>query len=67
MSYICDKASLLSSICNKCGSENEKIFKEEESIEVLNIQHYFENMSQELKLKNKNETRYYFLVEIKYE
>ena len=65
MSYICDKALPLSSICNKCGSENEKIFKEEESIEVLNIQHYFENMSQEFRFKNKNEIRYYFLDEIK--
>ena len=28
---------LLSSICNKCESEDEKIFKEEESIEILKI------------------------------
>ena len=35
ISYICDKILLLSSICNKCGSEDEKIFKEEESIEIL--------------------------------
>ena len=26
ISYICDKRLLLSSICNKCGSEYEKIF-----------------------------------------
>ena len=32
---ICDKALLLSSICKKCGSKYEKIFKEEESIEIL--------------------------------
>ena len=28
---------LLSSICNKCGSEDEKIFQEEELIEILKI------------------------------
>ena len=32
ISYICDEKLLLSSICNKCGREDEKIFKEEESI-----------------------------------
>ena len=33
--YICDKTLLLFSICNKCGSEDEKIFKKEQSIEIL--------------------------------
>ena len=28
MSYICDTALRLSSICHKCGSEDVKIFKE---------------------------------------
>ena len=37
ISYICDKALLLFSISNKCGSEDEKIFKEEESIEILKV------------------------------
>ena len=32
--YICNKTLLLSSICNKCGKEDEKIFKEEGSIEI---------------------------------
>ena len=32
ISYICYKTLLLSSICNKCGSEDEQIFMEEESI-----------------------------------
>ena len=32
--YICYKILLLSSICNKCGSEDEKIFMEEELIEI---------------------------------
>ena len=30
ISYICDKKLLLSCICNKSGSEGEKIFKEKE-------------------------------------
>ena len=34
LSYIYYKTLLLSSICNKCGGEHEKIFKEE-SIEIL--------------------------------
>ena len=37
MLYICDKILLFSSICNKCGSEDEKVFKEEESTEMLKI------------------------------
>ena len=32
ISNICDKTLLLSSTCNKCGSEDEKIIEEEESI-----------------------------------
>ena len=36
-SYIFDKALFLSNICDKCGSSDEKIFKEEESIEILKI------------------------------
>ena len=35
--YICDKTLLLSSICSKCGRENEKIFKVEEMTETLKI------------------------------
>ena len=37
ISYICYKALLLLSICNKCGIEDEKIFKAEESIEILKV------------------------------
>ena len=36
ISYICNKTLILSSICNKCGSEDKKLFKEEEPIEILN-------------------------------
>ena len=37
ISYICYKTLLLFCICNKCGSEDEKIFKEVEPIEILKI------------------------------
>ena len=39
------KTLLLSSICTKCGSEGEKIFKKEESIEILKIFGLVENIS----------------------
>ena len=35
MSYIYDKALVLFIICDKCGGNNERIFKEEELIEIL--------------------------------
>ena len=35
--YICNKTLLPSSICNTCRSEDEKLFKEEESIETLKM------------------------------
>ena len=37
ISYICHKILLLSRFCNKCGSEDEKIFMEQESLEILKI------------------------------
>ena len=37
ISYILEKALVLSIICNKWINEDEKIFKEEESIEILKI------------------------------
>ena len=43
-SYICDKTLLLSSICNKCGSEDKKTLKEEESIEILKALGLINNM-----------------------
>ena len=82
--YICDKILLLSSICDKCGSEDEVLFKEEDSIEILkvlglitNVEEYQkieksiskyiimleENISQEFRLKNINETRSYLIEE----
>ena len=37
ISYILDKTLVLSIICSKCKNEDEKIFKEEEWIEILKI------------------------------
>ena len=44
MSYICQKTLLLSRICNKCLTEDEKIFKEDESIEKLKVLGLFGNI-----------------------
>ena len=35
--YIFEKTLVLSIICSKCENDNEKIFKEEEPIEILKI------------------------------
>ena len=37
ISYLLEKALVLFIICNKCKNEDEKIFKEEESTEILKI------------------------------
>ena len=37
VSYLFEKTLVLSIICSKCKNEDEKLFKEEESIEILNI------------------------------
>ena len=37
ISYIYDETLLLSSICTKCGNEDEKIFKEKQSIEIIKM------------------------------
>ena len=42
--YTCYKTLLLSSICNKCGSEDEKLYKEEESVEILKTIGLIENV-----------------------
>ena len=44
ISYIFEKTLLLSIICSKCKNEDEKLFKEEESIEVLKILDLIENI-----------------------
>ena len=35
--YIFDKTLVFSIICDKCGCQDKKVFKEEESIEILKI------------------------------
>ena len=42
--YIFEKILVLSTICSKCINEDEKVFKEEESIEVLIILGLFKNI-----------------------
>ena len=37
MSYIFDKALVLSIIFNKCGSKDKTIFKEEQSIKIIKM------------------------------
>ena len=37
VSYLFEKTLVLSIICSKWKNEDEKLFKEEESIEILNI------------------------------
>ena len=44
VSYICYKTLLLSSICNKCISEDENIFMEQESIEILKTLGFINNI-----------------------
>ena len=41
---MCGITLLLSSICNKCESEDEKTFKERETIEILEIPGLINNM-----------------------
>ena len=44
MLYLLEKTLVLSIICNKCKNEDEKLFKEEESIEMLKILGLIENI-----------------------
>ena len=67
ISYIFEKYFCFFIFCAECGNENEKVFKEEESIEILkilglikNIYKYFQNTEEEV-----DEIRTYFLEEIK--
>ena len=52
MTYVCYKTLLLSSICAKCGTEVEKIFTEEELIEILKILCLIANMEEYQKIYN---------------
>ena len=72
ISYIVFKKMSLSIVYSKSGHEYEKTLKEEESIEILkiwkSIKKYIimseENISQEFRLKNIDETRNYIIEEI---
>ena len=44
ISYLLEKKLILSIICSKCNNEDEKLFKEEESIVILNILGLIENI-----------------------
>ena len=37
ISYVLERVLFLSIICSKCKNEDEKIFKEEDSIQILKI------------------------------
>ena len=69
-----EKTLVLSIVCSKCKTKDEKLFKGEESIDILwilglfkNIYSYFKNMveeniSQGFRLKNISETGIFFFV-----
>ena len=42
--YVLEKTLVLSIICSKCKNEDEKLFKEEQSIEILKILGSIENI-----------------------
>ena len=44
ISYLLEKTLVLSIICNKCKNEDEKLFREEEPIEILKIVGLIENI-----------------------
>ena len=44
ISYLLEKTLLVSSICKKCKNEDEKLFKEKESIEILKVLGFIENI-----------------------
>ena len=44
LSYMLEKTLVISIICSKCKNNDEKIFKEEEPIEILKILGLIENI-----------------------
>ena len=44
ISYLLEKTLVLSIICSKCKNEGGKIFKKEESVEILKILGLIENI-----------------------
>ena len=43
ISYLLEKTWVVSFICSKCKNEDEKLFKEKESIEILKVLGFIEN------------------------
>ena len=48
--YLLEKILVLSIICRKCKSEDEKIFKQEESIEILKVLGLINNIEEYQKI-----------------
>ena len=44
ISYLLETTLILSIICSKCKNEDEKLFKEEESTEILEVLGLIENI-----------------------
>ena len=57
ITYLLEKALLLSVICSKCKNEDEKIFKEEDSIEIAKILGLINNIETYNHAWGKHETR----------
>ena len=51
-SYLLEKTLVLSIICSKCKDEDEKMFNEEESIEILKILGLIHNIEEHEKIEN---------------
>ena len=61
ISFIFKKALVLSFTWSKCDSKEEKIFKEDQSIETLSILCLINDMEQEFRLKDVDKTINYFI------
>ena len=46
ISYLIEKTLVFSIICSKCKKENEKVFKEEDSTEIIKIIGLFYNIKE---------------------
>ena len=52
ISYLLEKTLVLSIICSRCKNEDEKIFKEQESIKILKIPGLIDNIKECQKIHN---------------
>ena len=62
--YLWEKALALSIICSKCKNEDEKIFKEEESIEILKIFGLIHNIEESENMSEENMNQEFRLTKI---